>query len=289
MKYKRTTQYVSTQGVDTVQTFITKGKQRLKRSAQAESGTTTYQVYLKDGDNFEIELSNNKSNKVLTRIKMDGKYLSGGGIILRPGERVFLERFLDSANKFQFRTYSVSGQSEQVRKAIASNGNVEVEFFDEYIPLSINYGGGGITWNSGHYWQNTGSPWINNPVIGGHTTTLYNSSGMANATFTSAVTNTYDVTLDANCANTSNVGQTRSAKKIETGRVEKGDVSNQSFVTDNSQFNIYPFQTIRYKILPVSEKVYHSTDIRVYCTECGARIKKSNYKFCPHCGTKTDN
>ena len=76
--------------------FITKGKQREKQF----NGT----VYLKDGDNFEIELFNPKSTKVLAKISLDGKRISTAGIVLRPGERVFLERYIDSNNKFLFST-----------------------------------------------------------------------------------------------------------------------------------------------------------------------------------------
>ena len=73
--------------------FITKAKKRIKQF----SG----QVYLNDGDEYEIELFNPTQEVVLAKIKLDGNYISGGGIVLRRGERVFLERFLDSPNKLK--------------------------------------------------------------------------------------------------------------------------------------------------------------------------------------------
>ena len=41
-----------------------------------------------------------------------------------------------------------------------------------------------------------------------------------------------------------------------------------------------------WKIMPTSTKVYDSSDISLYCAECGAKRKKTSFKFCPHCGTK---
>ena len=71
--------------------FVTKGKQRLKQYTDT--------VYLNNGDEFEIELYNPTKNKVLAKVEMNGNSI-GAGIILRPGERVFLERFLNESKKF---------------------------------------------------------------------------------------------------------------------------------------------------------------------------------------------
>ena len=94
------------------QSFITKSKQRLKQHIDT--------VYLNNGDEFEIELYNPTSNKVLAKIELNGKSI-GNGIILRPGERVFLERYLDEAKKFLFETYVVNGNNQEVKNAIANN------------------------------------------------------------------------------------------------------------------------------------------------------------------------
>jgi hypothetical protein len=74
---------INTIGLAVPQSFITKSKQRLKQQIDT--------VYLNDGDEFEIELYNPTQNKVLAKIEMNGNSI-GNGIILRPGERVFLER-----------------------------------------------------------------------------------------------------------------------------------------------------------------------------------------------------
>ena len=57
---------------------------------------------------------------------------------------MFLERFLDSNNQFVFRTYEVSKKNKEVQEAIANNGYVEIEFYNEEpnIPTRTFYGSG---------------------------------------------------------------------------------------------------------------------------------------------------
>lgn len=50
----------------------------------------------------------------------------GGGLVLRPGERVFLDRYLAEKRKLIFNTYIVSGNSEEIARAIANNGQIEI-------------------------------------------------------------------------------------------------------------------------------------------------------------------
>jgi hypothetical protein len=76
------------------------------------------------------------------------------------------------------------------------------------------------------------------------------------------------------------------SKSIETGRIEKGESSDQSFTTTNGNFNYFPTTTISYRLLPTSVKPVETSEIRNYCTGCGSRMKKSGWKFCPSCGEK---
>jgi hypothetical protein len=75
-------------------------------------------------------------------------------------------------------------------------------------------------------------------------------------------------------------------RSLETGRVEKGSNSNQSFTYDSSSFNSYPSTTNWWKIKPKSTQVITKEDLVTYCTECGSKRKKDTHKFCPQCGTK---
>jgi hypothetical protein len=228
---------------------ITKKKSRLK----IYNGNV---VFLNDKDNFEFEIHNPTQKSVLCKIKLNGEYISTSGIVIRPGQRVFLERFLDSNNKFEFSTYEVKDTSEN-RTAIDLNGDVRIEFYNERTyNLSVYPHNGG--WSTSWASITTGSPFI-----GG------------NITYTSGVNGF------AYFSNTSS----SLSNNIETGRVEKGEISKQQFTNSYENFEYVASRQIIYKILPLNTKNKTSQDIKQYCTECGTKTK-SNYKFCPTCGNK---
>lgn len=292
-KYKEMKKSIWT-GSSAPQSFITKGKHRLKQHIDT--------VYLNNGDEFEVELFNPTPIKVLAKIEMNGNSI-GAGIILRPGERVFLERYLDEAKKFLFETYKVEGDNQEVKQAIMKNGDVVVRFYDEqkittfnnvsYQPwigttLSNTLSGSStgistLTTTGGNFNPTTTSTNLNaNSTFTSGNTAFYNSSVSNN---TLGGTTTYTKILDDVVM--SNISKPRKKdKKMETGRVEKGSNSDQSFVTDYTNFNTYPSSSNWWKILPNSQKLVTREDLVTYCTECGSKRKKDSHKFCPSCGTK---
>ena len=245
---------------------ITKKKSRLK----VYNG---HIVFLNDKDNFEFELHNPKQKSVLVKVKLNGEYISTSGVVLKPGQRVFLERFLDSNNKFEFSTYEVNNTSEN-RSAIDLNGDVRIEFYDEItsrnnfaLPSKTIYGNG-IVYG--------GINTVNVPYYG---TTLSTTGGIGTTTSTAFYSSTSTLTSSVDL----NIPRTK--KSIETGRVEKGDKSKQNFTNSYEDFNYYTCHEIGFKILPLSTKNKTTQDIRQYCTECGTKTK-TNFKFCPSCGNK---
>ena len=89
-------------------------------------------VYLEDLTEFQLELFNPTQKKLLAKIKMNGDYISKNGIVLKPGQRVFIDRYLDEAKKFKYETYKVE-KTQETESAIAKNGLIEVEFYQEYV------------------------------------------------------------------------------------------------------------------------------------------------------------
>ena len=76
---------------------------------------------------------------------------------------------------------------------------------------------------------------------------------------------------------------------METGTIEKGSTSDQKFTYTDMEFETVSSYNVLWKILPVSEQVHTSKTInKIYCTECGGRIRKTSFKFCPQCGTKVE-
>jgi hypothetical protein len=227
-------------------------------------------LYLNDGELFEIELFNPKENRVLAKIWLNGEEISGSGIIVKPGQRIFLERFIDSNNKFTYKTYDVEDTSLSIN-AIRNNGDIEVKFYNEYFNnFNNNY-------------------WYSSPLIGGTATGTYYGRTTTGTYYGGSITygsNTTLTGLGDNVSYTSNVaGSLSNSKSIETGRVEKGESSNQSFETSYGNFNYLPIKEVKYKILPMSSKPIEGKDLKRYCTECSKKLKET-FKFCPSCGSK---
>ncbi len=258
--------------------------------------------YLQKGQEFQIELFNPTTDVILAKIILNGNPISQGGLVLNPGQRVFLDRYLDVAKKFLFDTYEVSN-TEEVKKAIEKNGDFKVEFYRERVPNYLNT----LAINSNTA-RGFGGTLINNTTIGGYASSIPN--GSVNLTNTSGhigTTALYNASVDlTNCAGSitfdsmdgtlsidtpsENKSLKRSfarSKSIETGRVEKGSDSDQKVVTVNKTFDYFAVHTVEYKMLPVSQKINTVEDIqvKVYCTNCGAKLGKG-HRFCGKCGTK---
>jgi len=260
--------------------FVTVGRQRVK-----QYGNT---VYLNNGNEFEIELFNPTTNKVLAKIELNGVSL-GAGIVLRPGERVFLERYLNEAKRFLFETYEVDGSNPGVQKAIANNGQVSVKFYNEYISYQYST----ITYTGGSVWPSWGNPTyttygaslhnMSSPISGLiKTAGLGNSVYSCSANFASGQGNTEPAGVEMESMSFA----APAAAPIETGRIEKGSNSDQAFTYDNTTFNTWWSWSSEWKILPLSQKPFVQEDLKVYCTTCGRKQKKLTEKFCSACGTK---
>jgi hypothetical protein len=234
-------------------------------------------VYLDDKEEFLIELYNPLQQSVLTEIKLNGQSISKSGLVLNPGQRYYLDCFLDDKKKFVFNTYDVDDSNETLN-AIAKNGLLEVFFYKESV-VTIN------NWNRfntivvdryypwGSYWGNTyyGSG-ISTGGYGnkyGCTTgiTLGNSG---NATFTTT-TNTGTLNIAAasamsnsnlvNCAGTSTFTSNTLSKSIETGRVGKGDKSKQKFESVDMDFDSCYIASTIIQLLPNSRKPVETKEI----------------------------
>lgn len=201
---------------------------------------------------------------------MNGQKISNAGIVIYSGQRIYLERFIDTNNKFKFSVYSVDKNDPAAAKAIASNGDIIVEFYEEiqnnitYLP-SVHYTNDYLgfpnrkDWRYGVHNHNTGTPTLDQFML---------CSVQSN--------DTLNFTNDA-------VPELK-----ETGRVTQGGKSDQEFSQSNQQFFYIAFHTVHIKINPESDRPIESKDLRQYCPNCGIRIRKSSWKFCPSCGDKIE-
>jgi len=249
------------------------------------------QVYLKDGQEFQIELFNPTQTRYLVKFKINGNYQADRGLILNPGQRYFLDRFIDDDKKLEFSTYEVE-DSKAAKKAIEKNGLLEVEFYAETflhgniisyprIYNTPNWSQPIWTTNPGTFWGGTSNGIFNN--AGGSSTLTLAGSTVNNITYTSGT-----VTCGTTYTTNSNYSSVVNDASIETGRVEKGEKSDQMFEQGYGTFGSWASYTTTVQIIPLSQKPAETQEIRSYCTGCGSRVKKQTWKFCPNCGTETN-
>ena len=267
---------------------IAVNKSRLKVYKNAGELPT---YYLQKGTEFSIEIANPTTNVILAKVILNGKAISQGGLVLNPGQRVFLDRYLDVAKKFLFDTYEVSGSAE-MQSAIANNGDIKVEFYRERVfanPYNTI-----ITTTLGNYNTGTDPQYLRSSLTSGilGSNDLYSSSSMQNcaATYTSNLdlgTLNLDNQVKSSPLRSRSMSKTVKAKSVETGRVEMGSHSDQELKYVNKSFEYSAFHTVEYKMLPISQKVNTVEDLNVkrYCTQCGAKSGKTD-NFCASCGKK---
>jgi hypothetical protein len=221
-----------------------------ENNAQTRGRKKVYQpgskIYLNDNQEFEIELYNPCTFNVLAKIEIDGKDISPGGLVIKSGQRVYLECFPSSKKKFTFKTYTVKN-SKEVKEAISNNGNVKINFFKEqtYIPTITTYAPTITTYNS------SGTNYFNDVF----TTTSMDSMNISN-------TSVYASLNDNSNFRSKPTGRKLSKKNIETGQVEGGNVSNQNFTTVDMNFESWVYTSYFYKLLPKSQEPSKPKDFK---------------------------
>ena len=203
--------------------------------------------YLSNNTNFEIELVNNDDKKYLVEIYLNEHSI--GSIVIGANSHNYLERYIDNNRKFQFNTFEIDDVDE-TKEARERNGSIQIYFYPQitsYPKVSFCYS----SFANGLF--------VNSPVINTPVDTCYYTSS----------TNTID---------------TYSSNTIETGRINEGENSNQTFTYSSNSFKDKSVYSLDYQILPISLKPYEG--IKTYCSECGTKIRHQNWKYCTNCGTK---
>ena len=236
-------------------------------------------VFLEDKEEFEIELFNPLTVSVLADIKLNGQSISKTGLVVKPGQRIYLDCFIDDKKKFKFSTYEIENSGE-VLDATQNNGLLEVFFYKEdvitldnwqrkfdriivekwypvYYPSYPVY----PYYNRPSIWYGTNSPTIGgscvttnltNGVIGTTTTNTYSSNNLINCSYTSDVNVPYGGTTVNNLFSNS----------LETGRVEKGEKSKQKFTEVDIDFEKHYIASTIIQILPESRKPVEVKEIK---------------------------
>ena len=239
-------------------------------------------VFLDDKEEFEIELFNPLTVSVLADIKLNGQSISKTGLVVKPGQRIYLDCFIDDKKKFKFSTYEIENSGEAL-DATQNNGLLEVFFYKEdvitldnwqrkfdriivekYYPYNPYPWHFRTTNNPYTVWYGTNSPTIGgscvttnltNSVIGTTTTSnaYYSSNNAVNCSYTSDVNVPYGGTT---------VNNLFSVNNVETGRVEKGEKSKQKFTEVDIDFEKHYISSTIIQILPESRKPAEVKDVK---------------------------
>ena len=237
-------------------------------------------VFLEDKEEFEIELFNPLTVSVLADIKLNGQSISKTGLVVKPGQRIYLDCFIDDKKKFKFSTYEIENSGEAL-DATQNNGLLEVFFYKEdvitldnwkskfdriivekwypvYYPSYPVY----PYYNRPSIWYGTNSPTVggscvttnlNNSIVGTTTTNTYSSNNLINCSYTSDVNVPYGGTT---------VNNLFSVNNVETGRVEKGEKSKQKFTEVDIDFEKHYISSTIIQILPESRKPAEVKDVK---------------------------
>lgn len=241
-------------------------------------------VYLKDKEEFQIELFNPLTDCVLADIKLNGNTISQSGLVIRPGERFYLDCFVDDNKKFVFNTYEVE-DNQSTKVAISKNGMLEVFFYKESVVSLKNWRNKfdrvivekyyPVHYPHYHpYWYTTPNVYCGTTTGGlsGTTTGGYYTNGLNTTTTNTAyysnpnlqpINSTY--TAGINISDLGNMATTTtnySTNSIETGRVEKGKKSNQKFEEVDMDFEKFHISSIVLQLLPESVKPVDTKDLK---------------------------
>jgi len=211
-------------------------------------------VYLTDSEEFEIELFNPLTECVLADIKLNGQSISKTGLVLKPGQRFYLDCFIDDKKKFVFNTYEVESNLESLL-AISNNGKLEVFFYKESVVSINNWRDRFNTVIIERYYPSypTYPYWTTTPYYGTGTPNIYSCSS-ANIIGTTTTT-TGSFTLSDNLMNQLNSSSSIPiGGSLETGRVERGGSSKQEFKEIDMDFDKYHISSTILELLPESRK-----------------------------------
>jgi len=176
--------------------------------------------------------------------------------MIRPGQREYLDCFIDTRKKFIFKTYNVDMDFESL-DAIVDNGSLEIFFYKEdtvtlkdwpekyrpiiqkeYYPVFPQFPTYPTYPNYPFYGTCVGS------TTGGSSDTTLTTTGSIGGQQFTANSSSDAPGLDFSYLN----------QEMETGRVEKGDKSDQKFNEIEMDFEKNYIHHIIYKLLPESRK-----------------------------------
>lgn len=238
-------------------------------------------VYIPFGSEYSILLKNLDTRRVIVNVYIDSENMVEGGLVIRPGQEIDLERSIKNGNLSQgnkFKFIERTGSIEKHRGIKLEDGLIRVEYQFEKLQL------GPITpWHGNHMW-----------------TTYVSGTGILRGTITSqgsgCVSSTTTMGIVQNSASShqpdatySSTATLTTASLNDIGITVPGSISDQAFATVGWFPTEVEKHSIVLKILgetPDNKPITQAVTVKnkPKCVTCGKQ-NKATAKFCTECGT----
>ncbi len=246
-------------------------------------------IFMEGNSEFEIEIFNPLTKKIAVDIQVNDVEKNSPLLVVRPGERIWLDCGLKNKKKFLFETYQVDGSKESL-DAIKNNGDITIKIYvekEKSIEDCFDWVLPDIIWPKIN--PNPPYPWTVYGPIYGNASDNTGSINFCQSNFSSE-----EGGMSVNSlGNTKGVNYSSEIKfeeasidSLETGMISEGRNSDTKFKMVNDEFDTTWSYVFKYKLLPASSKnFYTSKDLKLTCQGCGKKQKKGDL-FCSKCGKK---
>jgi len=231
-------------------------------------------IFMKGNTEFQFEIFNPLTKKIAVDIQFNDIDKGSSLLVVRPGERIWLDCELKNKKKFIFETYCVDNTKESL-EAIRNNGNIIIKIYLESEKNTVNYSDC-ILRND--IFKPAQYPLPTNPYP-------YYPFKPFGPIYGNGTDNTgNNISYQSNY--TSEVKQKIVMDGIETGIISEGKDSNTKFENNNTEFEMQWHYIFKYKLLPISTKTFYTLkDLKLTCQMCNRKQKKGEI-YCPKCGKK---
>lgn len=196
-------------------------------------GNKKNKIYLNNDDYIQLNIFNPTFERIGVQLEFNGS-IENKMLIVNPGQKILLDRFVDTKKKIKFSTYFVDGDNKISKKAIEKNGSIKIHFWKEKNHFATS---GTINWNN---------TFTTNSIYSG---TLSDNTTMYDNELRSSI-GISGISGVSGPQDSNNLKFKESL--LETGRLEKGDKSKQKM--EEVYFDSdYIFYTQKFKLLPFSQ------------------------------------
>lgn len=250
-------------------------------------------VYLPFNHHYSILLKNLSNRKALVKIEIDGREVTGGGLIIphTVGNVVELERFIDNndLNKgYKFKFIQKTKDVQEARGDRVDDGLIKVEWwFEEEEPFRVTY-------KSNMLYNNVSSVWLGSSSNDNPRCVSFGAGGPnieTNGVFARSDTPAVSDNSVSRMTNFVYDSPTVDDSPIDNeGITVEGSDSNQKFIHGNigileKESHIVILQLKGYTETKQEVKKPMFVQDKIKCKQCG-KTWRSSQKFCGNCGAR---